>query len=160
MVQPPLLCMGAQASIVLEPFSWLSRVAPFTQRREPISPVSVGWVAMNQSHMCGLWIVFIVTYLSFREVKPRVRESRCLYTQGSEAVLKVQLQRRAGKNHVWLNWQSRVWLKVVRLHNIPLLQCWSVPLSNKGFPEGSPIVCCSKSWILLKGLKPTQWVTR
>ncbi len=95
-----MLCMGAQASIILEPFSWLSRVASFTQRRKPISPIPVGWVAMNQSHMCGLQKVFIVTYLSFREAKPRVRESGCLNTQGSEAVLKVQLQRRAGKNHV------------------------------------------------------------
>ncbi len=95
-----LLCMGAQASIVPEPFSWLSRVASFAQRREPIPPVSVGRVAMNQSHACILWKVFIVTYLSFKEVKPRVKESRCFYTQGSEAVLKVQLQRRVGKNHV------------------------------------------------------------
>ncbi len=95
-----MLCMGAQASIILEPFSWLSHDALFTQRREPIPPISVGWVTMNESHMCGLWKVFIVTYLSFREAKPRVKESRCLNTQGSEAVLKVQLQRRVGKNHV------------------------------------------------------------
>ncbi len=94
------LCMGAQASIIPESFSWLSRVTSFTQRREPIPPVSVGWVAMYQSHMCGLCKVFIGTYLSFREVKPRVRLKRCLNTLGSEAVLKVQLQRRAGKNHV------------------------------------------------------------
>ncbi len=92
--------MGAQASIVPESFSWLSHFALFTQRGEPIPPVSVGWVAMNQSHMCGLWKVFISTYLSFREVKPRVQENRHLNTQGSEAVLKVQLQRRVGKNHV------------------------------------------------------------
>ncbi len=68
---------------------------------------------MNQSHTCGLLKVFIVTYLSFREVKPRVSESGCLNTQGSEAELKVQLQRRAGKNHVQSNRQSRVQLKVV-----------------------------------------------
>ncbi len=59
--------------------------------------------------------VFIVTYLSFREVKPGVRGAYGLYT--AEAVLKVQLQRRVGKNHVWSNWQSRVGLALVRLHN-------------------------------------------
>ncbi len=112
-----VLCMGAQASIVPEPFSWLSRVASFAQRGEPIPPISISRVAMNQSHACGLGKVFIGTYLSFREVKPRVRKSGCLNTQGSEAVLKVQLQRRAGKNHVWSNRQSRVRLEMVRLHN-------------------------------------------
>ncbi len=35
-------------------FSWLSHVTLFTQRREPISPVSVGRVTMNQSLTCGL----------------------------------------------------------------------------------------------------------
>ncbi len=94
--------MGAQASIVPESFSWLSRVTSFAQRREPISPVSVGQVAMNQSHMCGLWKAFIVTYLSFREAKPSMRESRCFNTQESEAVLRVRL-------------------KVVRLHNRRLI---------------------------------------
>ncbi len=95
-----VLCMGAQASIILESLSWLSHVALFAQRRELISPISVGRVAVNQSHTCSLRKVFIVTYLSFREAKPRVRESGCLNTQGSEAVLKVQLQRRVGKNYV------------------------------------------------------------
>ncbi len=92
--------MGAQASIVPEPFSWLSRVASFAQRREPIPPISVGQVATNQSHTCGLMKVFVGTYLSFREVKPRVKEIRCLNTQGSEGEVKVQLQRRVGKSHV------------------------------------------------------------
>ncbi len=98
--EDPLLCMGAQASIVPESFSWLSRFASFAQRGEPIPPISISWVTMNQSHACGLWKVFIGPYLSFREAKPRVQENRHLNTQGSEAVLKVQLQRRAGKNHV------------------------------------------------------------
>ncbi len=54
---------------------------------------------------------------SFREAKPRKQEYRWLNTQGSEAVLKVQLQRRAGKNRVGSNQLSRVRLTVVRLHN-------------------------------------------
>ncbi len=76
----------------------------FTQRGEPIPPVSVGWVAMNQSHAHVVWVEFIDTHLSFREVKPRKQEYRWLNTQGSEAVL----QRRAGKNHVGSNRLSRV----------------------------------------------------
>ncbi len=92
--------MGAQASIVPESFSWLSCFASFTQRGEPNPPVSVGRDAMNQSYACGVWKVFIGTYLSFREAKPRVLRNRRLNMQGSEAALKVQLQRRAGKNHV------------------------------------------------------------
>ncbi len=77
---------------------------------------------MNQSHACGGVVQFIATYLSFREAKPRKQEYRRLNTQGSEAVLKVQLQRRAGKSHVGSNQLSRVRLMVVQLHNIPLLQ--------------------------------------
>ncbi len=95
-----MLCVGAQASIVPESFSWLSHFTSFAQRGEPILPVSVGRVAMSQSHVYGLQKVFIGTYLSFREAKPKVQENRHLNTQGSEAVLKVQLQRRGGKNHV------------------------------------------------------------
>ncbi len=78
-------CSGQHRS---RAFSWLSRVATFAQRGEPIPPVSVGRVTMNQPHTC------------FREAKPRKQEYRWLNTQGSEAVLKAQLQRRAGKNRV------------------------------------------------------------
>ena len=111
-------------------FSWLSRVAAFAQRGEPIPPISVGRVAMNQSHTRVVRVEFIGTHLSFREAKPRKQEYRWLNTQGSEAVLKVQLQRRAGRNRVGLNQLSRVQLMVVQLHN------------TGGFPFGN--------WLLQK----------
>ncbi len=67
-----MLCMGAQASIVPEPSAgFRSLFASFAQRGEPIPPVSVGQVAMNQSHTCIVWVEFISTHLSFREAKPR-----------------------------------------------------------------------------------------
>ncbi len=92
-----MLCMGAQASIVPESFSWLSCVASFAQRREPIPPVSVGWVAMSQSHACGLQKVFIATYLSFREVKPRVPENRCLNKKGVWSCAEGTASKESGK---------------------------------------------------------------
>ena len=90
-------CSGQHRS---RAFSWLSLFASLTQRGEPIPPISVGRVAMNQSHTRVVRVEFIGTHLSFREAKPRKQEYRWLNTQGSEAVLKVQLQRRVGKNHV------------------------------------------------------------
>ncbi len=44
------VCSGQHRS---RAFSWLSLFTSFTQRGEPISPIPVGWVAMNQSHTCG-----------------------------------------------------------------------------------------------------------
>ncbi len=64
-------CSGQHRS---RAFSWLSLFASFAQRGELISPISVGRVTMNQSHifMSCRGKVFIGTYLSFREAKPRV----------------------------------------------------------------------------------------
>ncbi len=41
MLQLPLLCMGVQASIIPQAFSWLNRCEAFVRRKEPISPVSI-----------------------------------------------------------------------------------------------------------------------
>ncbi len=113
-----MLCKGAQASIIPEPSAGWAKLhrLPREGSQSLLSLLARSqWI--SHTHVV-LLKVFIVTYLSFREAKPRVRESGCLNTQGSEAELKVQLQRRVGKNHVWSNWQSRVRLKMVRLHNI------------------------------------------
>ncbi len=103
-----MLCYGCSGQHRSRAFGWLSLVATFAQRGELISPFSVGRVAMNLSHAHGSVVQFILTYLSFREAKPRKQIYRWLNTQGSEAVLKVQLQRRAGKKYVGSNQQSRV----------------------------------------------------
>ncbi len=52
---PPLGCYvwGCSGQHRSRAFSWLSLFASFAQRGEPIPPISVGQVAMNQSHMCA-----------------------------------------------------------------------------------------------------------
>ena len=48
-------CSGQHRS---RAFSWLSLFASFTQRGEPIPPIPVGQVAMNQSHAHVVWVEF------------------------------------------------------------------------------------------------------
>ncbi len=54
-----MLCMGVQASIIPEAFSWLNRCAVFARRGEPISPISFSWVAkISHTHMGGSGVYY------------------------------------------------------------------------------------------------------
>ncbi len=116
----PLLCMG-----VLRPalFQSLQLCEPFhsicPERGADLSGLC--WPGcIKQSHTYG-WIRCLFTLAWASEKQSPECINAWVYIV-AEAVLKVQLQRRVGKNHVWSNWQSRVQLILIQLHIIPPLQ--------------------------------------
>ncbi len=94
-----LLCMGVQASIFPESFNWLNHCASFARRGEPISPISFSWVADISHTPVGLAGIYY-HFPELQRSEAQSEESYAFIYYTAEAVLKVQLQRRAGKNHV------------------------------------------------------------
>ncbi len=65
-----MLCMGVQASIFPESFSWLNHFTAFVRRREPIPPISIDWVAIVESHACGFQSCLLpLTWASEKEAQ-------------------------------------------------------------------------------------------
>ncbi len=96
-VEPPCYVLVCSYQLCSWAISWQSLVAAFAQRRESGLPSLLAGSHKLATCTCVTGKVYF-TYLSPLGKKPRKTVLQVVLQPGSEAVLQVQLQRRAGNN--------------------------------------------------------------